>query len=179
MGGTGGAEIGYLIGREAVTRISVPHPPHPVHSPSPCGVGLCLISPGLGRRPHPPPLVPLCPLAWSHPGYSALRSFLLDLWNQSEAPPPAGCGNHRGAEGGGGGRGKHLLSPAMTGTAGKNLQLLIWSLPDFLASCLIPAVGATLASHSPSPTSLSRALTASRLPAQELQMVRSAVGWEG
>lgn len=37
-----------------------------------------------------------------------------------------------------------------------------------LAACLIPAVGATLASPSLSRTSLSHALVASRLPAQEL-----------
>lgn len=44
--------------------------------------------------------------------------------------------------------------PVMTGTAGKSLQLLIWSLPGFLAACLVPAVGATLASPSPSPCPL-------------------------
>lgn len=51
-------------------------------------------------------------------------------------------------------RGSHLPFPVMTGTAGKSLQLLIWSLPGFLAACLVPAVGATLASPSPSPCPL-------------------------
>lgn len=100
---------------------------------------------GEGATATPCSLFPMSSCVDSSLAYSVLKSPFLDPWSLSSVSglsvtslPDAG--NHRGAESGGKERERqsHLLSPVTTGTAGKNLQLLIWSLPSFLAACLIP-----------------------------------------
>lgn len=120
------------------------------------GTGLCFSSPAWGGARSQPLLpAPSCPFAL----IPVLRCPFPDPWNLSpvcgpnpRVLPAAGCRKSQGCRRWGEReRGSHLPFPVTTGTAGKNLQLLIWSPPGFLAACLIPAVSATLASPSPSP----------------------------
>lgn len=60
-------------------------------------------------------------------------------------------------------RSSHLPFPRDDRQGRKNLQLLIWSLPGFLAACLMPALGATLASPSSSPRPMYSLLQGSQL----------------
>lgn len=120
------------------------------------GAGLCSSSPGLGRGPQPPSapcsLMSFCIDSCSEVSLPRSLEFVPCLWPKPQSPSGCRLPEITGVQKmGGRERGSHLPFPVTTGTAGKNLQLLIWSPPGFLAACLIPAVSATLASPSPSP----------------------------
>lgn len=142
-----GEGAGYLRGREAGTWIFVPEHLELAFAPAVQAWG--------GARSHPLLPAPSCPFAL----IPVRRCPFPDPWNLSPVCGPnprvllaAGCRKSQGCRRWGEReRGSHLPFPVTTGTAGKNLQLLIWSPPGFLAACLIPAVSATLASPSPSP----------------------------
>ena len=107
-------------------------------------------------------------------GYSVLKSLLLDPWNQSPVSGPSptsllDAGNRGGAEGGGKEREAESLAFPRDDRRGRKESAVTHVEPAWLPGCLPHSCcGCHLASPSPSPTSLSRARSASRLPAQEL-----------
>lgn len=129
------------------------HSPSPTLSEAQMPLELAFARFGKGAAATSCPLLPPVLLNGFLQEYSVLRFLLLDPWNQSpvSGPSPSSLLD-AGIQGVQGCRGKeresHLPFPVMTGKAGKNLQLLIWSLPGFLAACHILAAGATLASPS-------------------------------